>query len=928
MNYTEKMRWIRDRKGQSRAAERICSEIICLDGVSAAHGGEYDREIERAADFIIGYITENGAVTNTAVAEAEAMLAPLAGAVKSYTALFVSHAHIDMNWMWGYNETAAITVDTFRTVLDMMAEYPDFTFAQSQASTYEIIEKFRPDMLDEIKARIKEGRWEVTAAEWVEPDKNMPDGESLTRQILQSRKYLSRLLDISPDSLCIDFVPDTFGHNANVPEILADAGVKYMYHCRGTDGPRLYRFVAPSGKSTFNYREFRWYNGEISTESFEIVPAFCSQEKVDTFLCVYGVGDHGGGPSRRDIERITEYSKWPLTPTIRFGTFREFFDRVSVQRDDFPEIKRELNCLFTGCYTTQSRIKAANRTAEARMNDCEALNAASSVLTGAANRQRELDAPWRNILFNHFHDIIPGSGTIETREYAMGRFQETMAAVTTSATRAMREIADSIDTSGIAFDPSPETVSEGGGVGYWQAQETGFRFPSAERGRGSVRVFHVFNPTGNDRDEYTEITVWDWHYDLSLAGITDGDGEPADFCVTESGQGYWGHSFTKLLVRAKVAAFGYSTLILRLRTPEGHLGIAPYDPPICDEAINDDPVVLENRYIRAVFDSKTARLVSLTDKESGEELISEPSCCFRYAEENPKYGMTSWRVGPLMKTVDINGANGARIYGARICPQFGQFSYEVKYGGSVIRASVMLKSGSRTLDYSVTVDWNEPAVHGERIPQLSFAVPVSYKTTGKSISDIPYGQIVRNAVSHDVPALSFIGICGESEKSVGIISDCKYGFRVNGNCGSVTVTRSAYDPDPYPERGIHSLRIGVTVCRPDEMKGEAEVFCRPMPFVSGKPGNGSLPLSGSVLSVNGNVRVSCLKNRENGEGVAVRLYDVTGVTQNVTLSFPKPVREAFYADPEENPVSAVPVVDGTAVVSVPGYSTVTVTVGF
>lgn len=118
-----------------------------------------------------------------------------------------------------------------------------------------------------------------------------------------------------------------------------------------------------------------------------------------------------------------------------------------------------------------------------------------------------------------------------------------------------------------------------------------------------------------------------------------------------------------------------------------------------------------------------------------------------------------------MKTVDINGANGARIYGARICPQFGQFSYEVKYGGSVIRASVMLKSGSRTLDYSVTVDWNEPAVHGERIPQLSFAVPVSYKTTGKSISDIPVRADRQNAVSHDVPALSFIGICGESEKS-------------------------------------------------------------------------------------------------------------------------------------------------------------------
>ena len=141
----------------------------------------------------------------------------------------------------------------------------------------------------------------------------------------------------------------------------------------------------------------------------------------------------------------------------------------------------------------------------------------------------------------------------------------------------MREIADSIDTSGIAFDPSPETVSEGGGVGYWQAQETGFRFPSAERGRGSVRVFHVFNPTGNDRDEYTEITVWDWHHDLSRAGITDGDGEPADSLRSpNSGQGYWGHSFTKFLVRAKVAAFGYSTLILRLQDSRG----ASRDSPI------------------------------------------------------------------------------------------------------------------------------------------------------------------------------------------------------------------------------------------------------------------------------------------------------------------------------------------------------------
>lgn len=287
--------------------------------------------------------------------------------------------------MWGYNETAAVTVDTFRTILDLMREYPEFTYAQSQASTYEIIEKFRPDMLEEIKERIHEGRWEVTAAEWVEPDKNMPDGESMTRQILQSKKYLSQLLDISPDSLCIDFVPDTFGHNANVPEILSDAGIQYMYHCRGYEGPCLYNFVAPSGKKILNYREYVWYNGEITVNKFEIVPAFCEKEKIDTYLCVYGVGDHGGGPSRRDIERIIEYKSWPLTPDISFGTFRRFFD-IAAKNNVFPETKHELNCLFTGCYTTQSRIKMANRISEARINEAEELSAAASLLVGAEPR--------------------------------------------------------------------------------------------------------------------------------------------------------------------------------------------------------------------------------------------------------------------------------------------------------------------------------------------------------------------------------------------------------------------------------------------------------------------------------------------------------------------------------------------------------------
>ena len=447
MNYIEKLNLINSHRNESKHAERIASQISYLNNISVIKGGIYDEQIEKGMDFVIDAVNKDGVITAKTVTDAEDILSPLSPVAKSYKQIFLAHAHIDMNWMWGYNETATITVDTFRTVLNLMNEYPDFTFAQSQASTYEIIEKYSPEMLDEIKQRIHEGRWEVTASEWVEPDKNIPDGESLTRQILESKKYLTGLLDIPADYLCIDFVPDTFGHNLNVPEVLCNAGVKYMYHCRGLEGDNhIYRYRSPSGKSTLNLREYGWYNGYIRTSNFECAADFCAENGVDTYLCVYGVGDHGGGPSRRDIERIIEYRSWPLTPDIRFGTMHEYFEILENSKTDFPVIDKELNFLFTGCYTTQSRIKMANRISETRINEAEELMAAAALLGADKRKAGILNKPWRNILFNHFHDIIPGSGTVETREYALGLFQDTLAYVNNYSNKAMRDFAANTDT--------------------------------------------------------------------------------------------------------------------------------------------------------------------------------------------------------------------------------------------------------------------------------------------------------------------------------------------------------------------------------------------------------------------------------------------------------------------------------------------------
>ena len=359
MNYTDKLMKLASLRYSGEDYGRICTEICFLDGV-AKGCGRFRNVIEEAADYVL-----SAPITKERVENAERILSPMAKEAKSYTLLFMAHAHIDMNWMWGMQETAVVATDTMRTMLDLMNEFPDFTFSQSQASVYRIVAETSPDMLEEIKSRVKEGRWEITASHWTEADKNLPDGESLTRQILCAKKYLGELFGLPQDYFCIDFEPDTFGYSANVPEILSDAGVKYLFHFRAKqEGKYLYNFVAPSGKRVLALRSFSGYSNRVDDRAVISTAEFCNMHGVKVCPFVYGVGDHGGGPSRVDIRRILKYRTYPLLPTIRFGTWHEFFTMVEPSREQFETVCTEQEELFTGCYTSQAG--SSTETASAR----------------------------------------------------------------------------------------------------------------------------------------------------------------------------------------------------------------------------------------------------------------------------------------------------------------------------------------------------------------------------------------------------------------------------------------------------------------------------------------------------------------------------------------------------------------------------------
>jgi alpha-mannosidase len=340
-----------------------------------------------------------------AVIEAERTLAPIGKAAKRYTVYCAGHAHIDMNWMWSWPETVSITHDSFATVLKLMDEFPEFVFTQSQASCYAIIDAHNPAMLAAIAQRVKEGRWEVVASHWVENDNNMAGPEALCRHLLYTRAYMQHHFGLSPEDVPINWSPDTFGHAATIPTYLVQGGIRYVYlHRPGGEGPKrptVFRWQAPDGATVLVRNDMAFgYNGVIQPDNLlRSLRVTVEDSGLPITLYMYGVGDHGGGPTRRDLLRARELMRWPIFPTVKLSTARAFFEDLERRGAELPVLAGELNTEFTGCYTTQTLIKKANRFGETRLVDAEIADAVAWAACGRPYPSGRLESGWRNVLF-------------------------------------------------------------------------------------------------------------------------------------------------------------------------------------------------------------------------------------------------------------------------------------------------------------------------------------------------------------------------------------------------------------------------------------------------------------------------------------------------------------------------------------------------
>lgn len=346
------------------------------------------------------------------------------GPARNHRVIAVGHTHLDTAWLWPFAETRRKFVRSVANQLELMDRYPAHHFSASSAQHYAWLAEDAPELFARVRERIDEGRWSVVGGSWVEPDCNLPSGESLLRQFLYGQRWFERELGVR----CREhWGPDTFGHTGALPQILRAVAIDrwttqklgwnqvtepphHSFVWEGIDGSTVLAHMPPSNTC----------NAEVTVRELrESVDRFRDPDRSDVSLLMFGYGDGGGGPTPGMVERAQRLADLRELPRVQLGTSDEFFELLEADSDRLGRLVGELYLEFhRGTYTSQLRTKQGNRRGEAALGEAEAAAAFATRVAGADYPAAELERLWHVLLRHQFHDVLPGTSIAEVHEEA------------------------------------------------------------------------------------------------------------------------------------------------------------------------------------------------------------------------------------------------------------------------------------------------------------------------------------------------------------------------------------------------------------------------------------------------------------------------------------------------------------------------------
>jgi alpha-mannosidase len=325
-------------------------------------------------------------------------------------------AHIDPIWMWPWEEGAREAVSTFRTAADLLDEFPEFIFNHNESLVYEWVEEYDPPLFERIRAFVQAGRWNITGGWYLQPDVNLPGGETLVRVILEGRRYFAEKFGVRPP---VAYNFDSFGHPGSLPQLLKDSGFEIYFHCRPTasqldlPGP-FYRWRGVDGTEVIGVRpDTGWYCTPVPEQPEVQLRAgvWVARNTGQDTIVFWGLGDHGGGATRADLlrfrELLAEFADSDVE--IRHSTPEAFLARLKEQTSDLPVQMGELQRTLAGTYTSVAPIKRQMREGEALLASAERWAAIAWWRYGWRYPADQLREAWKRLMVNTFHDVLCGS---------------------------------------------------------------------------------------------------------------------------------------------------------------------------------------------------------------------------------------------------------------------------------------------------------------------------------------------------------------------------------------------------------------------------------------------------------------------------------------------------------------------------------------
>lgn len=801
----------------------------------------------------------------------------------------IGHAHTDLAWLWPVSETMhEVCPLTFRSVLNLMEQYPDFVFAQSSAQIYKWMELFYPDLFEEIQEKVKEGRWEVIGGSWVEHTSNIVGGESLVRQHLYGKRYFKDKFDIDVKTA---WLPDSFGFNWNLPQIYNKCGINALYTHKlkwqiERNDPaipfphHLFWWQGVDGSQILTYHDYAAYNERVLPgDLVRYLKNLKKDTGLDKLLVVFGEGDHGGGPMPDMLRRADRLAKSSEFPEIKYVKATDYFSEIMPlpETKKLPVYNEELYLkTHRGTLTTDSQVKRDNRLCETLLLNIEKIAFVAQQI-GCSYPDETLHDLWERYLYTQVHDNLDGASVAPVYNDAATEYGTLKVDGKKLLDASLKTLFASVDTDG-----------EGEALVVFNSQPWG-RSGIVELPQKDVAKFGTFQIIDHNGDVISHQTIMDQNRKKIIFNIEN------------------------------IPAMGYR--VFRL--------ISVDVPAESSSDLNVNGFELSNSFITVTVDKNTGNICSLKKKGVDVDYFrtdAQGNALDIWMDEpkDPVNGESAWNINLIEKE---DPAVLTDISVVETGPVKAVIRVKKEWNNSSFEQDIILYAHAERVDFEFRADWAEK----HKIAKVSF--PFQVKSSFAAY-EIPFGYIERydfgiksdpgvelntpkraweeaDQTKYEVAALRWVNVSDKNNLcGITLLNDSKYGFSQENGTLRMSLLRGPRRggqgmPDVYADQsshpivGIHKVKYAIVphngAWRDTNTARQGVEFNTP--FLSKIEASHSGKDSHAIRSIKvepDNVIVETIKKSEDSEEFVIRLYEAHGYDTEAVISFshtPQSVQE-------------------------------------